>query len=70
MKNEDDFDMILLFQTIQHEDILSTMKIAVISPFIKIKFYTDIYEEIMRMLFENFAEARTVISKGTRKMRE
>ena len=42
MKNEDDFDMILLFQTIQHEDILSTMKIAVISPFIKIKFYTDI----------------------------
>ena len=55
----------ILLENKIYEDILSTMRMVVIIPSMRIKLYTDIYEELMRLIFENFGEANTIISECT-----
>lgn len=62
--------IVVLFQNVSYEDVLSTMRIAAIASYMKIKMYTDVYEELLRLVFENLAEARTIVSKGTMRSRE
>ena len=70
MFQKDFGDLVILFQTDKHKEVLSTMKICVIAPYIKLKMYIDIYEEILRVVFENLNENRTIISNGTKTQKE
>ena len=70
MFQKDFGDLVILFQTDKHKEVLSTMKICVIAPYIKLKMYVDIYEEILRVVFENLSENRTIVSNGTKIQRE
>ncbi len=60
-------NIIVLLENKEYEDILSTMKIICIIPTMRIKLYTDIYEELMRLMFENFGEKNTIISEFSRR---
>ncbi len=57
--------MTILLDTKIYEEILSTMKMVIIIPSMRMKLFIDVYEEIMRLMFENFGEANTIFSEYT-----
>ena len=46
------------------------MKILCFIPTMRIKLYTDIYEELMSLMFENFGEQNTIISECSRRFNQ
>ena len=55
-------NLTVLIESIDFDKILSTFKIAVIMRNLKIKFFTDTYEDFNRFVFENFRESQNILS--------
>ena len=53
----------IILENKNYEEILSTFKIVCIIKSMRIKLYMDVYEELMRLMFENFGEQGTIISE-------
>ena len=57
-------DINAVIDTAKKTEFVNTTKIVVIIPYFKVKLYEDIYENILRILFENFNENMNIKSKN------